>query len=400
MRIDINKLYTLLFSLLFFSVPFIGNKFYAIPNAINIALGILFPWVFNREKFLKAVKNPVLIWFTIFLTFVTFRSIIFDKIIEDISVLRKLFQILPLIILSLGLKKEYFKYLDTGIVYGTLISVTYSLVNILISIRETGEFIFDKGPLINQTLTVQRLYLGLLCCISIIIVLDRFFKKYKKVNLVLAFIFSLFVFIIAARIAIVSTIIILIYYAFFRLQKTVSFFAILIIISSSIYVILNNNNISKRVLHIDDNYRTSYFEKMKTHEPRFLIWKYSHEIFKETNILIGNGFEQTEELLLNKYQGIVPAKKSDWFIQKRFNTHNQYLDILLSQGYIGLLIFMIFIFYLFKSSLFSHKLILLIITISLYMFIYNNFHRQIGIFIFSFILISILNNNHKKMKFL
>jgi len=400
MRIDINKLYALLFSLLFFSVPFIGNKLYAIPNAINIALGILFPWVFNRDKFLKAVKSPVLIWFTIFLTFVTFRSIIFDKIIEDISVLRKLFQILPLIILSLGLKKEYFKYLDTGIVYGTLISVTYSLVNILISIRETGEFIFDKGPLINQTLTVQRLYLGLLCCISLIIVLDRFFKKYKKVNLVLAFIFSLFVFIIAARIAIVSTIIILIYYAFFRLQKTVSYFAILIIISSSIYIILNNNNISKRVLHVDDNFRTSYFQKMKTHEPRFLIWKYSYEIFKETNILIGNGFEQTEELLLNKYQGIVPAKKSDWFIQKRFNTHNQYLDILLSQGYIGLLIFMIFLFYLFKSSLFSHKLILLIITISLYMFIYNNFHRQIGIFIFSFILISILNNNHKKMKFL
>ena len=216
---------------------------------------------FYRDKFLKAVKSPVLIWFTIFLTFVTFRSIIFDKIIEDISVLKKLFQILPLIILSLGLKKEHFNYLDTGIVYGTLISVTYSLVNILISIRETGEFIFDKGPLINQTLTVQRLYLGLLCCISLIIVLDRFFKKHKKVNLVLAFIFSSFVFIIAARIAIVSTIIILIYYAFFRLQKTVSYFAILIIISSSIYIILNNNNISKRVLHVDDNYRTSYFQK-------------------------------------------------------------------------------------------------------------------------------------------
>ena len=39
-------------------------------------------------------------------------------------------------------------------------------------------------------------------------------------------------------------------------------FAILIIISSSIYVIINNNNISKRVLHVDDNYRTAYFQKM------------------------------------------------------------------------------------------------------------------------------------------
>jgi O-antigen ligase len=172
--------------------------------------------------------------------------------------------------------------------------------------------------------------------------------------------------------------------------------AIVLTISSSIYIIVNNNNISKRFLHVDDIARTNYFEKIKTHEPRFLIWKYCYEIFKESNILFGNGFEETEKLLLNKYQSISPKKKRDWFIQKRFNTHNQYLDILLSQGYIGLVIFIIFLFYLFKKSFFSHKFIMLFTTLSLYMFIYNNFHRVLGVFIFSFILISILNNTHKK----
>ena len=70
---------------------------------------------------------------------------------------------------------------------------------------------------------------------------------------------------------------------------------------------------------MDDNYRTSYFQKMKTHEPRFLIWKYSHEIFKETNILIGNGFEQTEELLLNKQE----VKVVDFWrcLSSDFETH-------------------------------------------------------------------------------
>jgi len=396
MRIDINKLYVFLFSFLFFSIPFIGNQFYAIPNGINIALVILFPLVLYKNKLYKLTKSPVFIWFTVFLVFVAFRSIIFEKIIEDISVLKKLFQILLLMVLSLGLKKEYFKHLDSGLIYGTVLSILYSFINILISVKETGEFIFDKGPLINQTLTVQRLYLGLLCCISLIIVLDRFFKCHKKVNLILAFIFSSFVFLIAARVAIISTIIILIYYAFFNFKKTVSFLLIGATILSSAYIIYNNNNISKRALHIDDKIRTSYFEKMKTHEPRFLIWKYSYEIFKESNILIGNGFEETEELLLNKYKSISPKKKSDWFIQKKFNTHNQYLDILLSQGYIGLVIFTIFLFYLFKRSLLSHKFIMLFMTISLYMLIYNNFHRVLGVFIFSFILISILNNTHKK----
>lgn len=396
MRIDINKLYGFLFSFLFFSIPFIGNQFYAIPNGINIALVILFPLVLYKNKLYKATKSSVFIWFTVFLVFVTFRSIIFDKIIEDISVIKKLFQILLLIVLSFGLKKEYFKHLDSGLVYGTLFSIIYSFINILISIKETGEFIFDKGPLINQTLTVQRLYLGLLCCISLIVVLDRYFKGLKKVNLILAFIFSSFVFVIAARIAIISTIIILIYYSFFYLKKTIGYLAIVLTISSSIYIIVNNNNVAKRFLHVDDIARTNYFEKIKTHEPRFLIWKYCYEIFKERNILIGNGFEETEELLLNKYQSISPKKKRDWFIQKRFNTHNQYLDILLSQGYIGLVIFTIFLFYLFKKSLFSHKFIMLFTTLSLYMLIYNNFHRVLGVFIFSFILISILNNTHKK----
>tara|TARA_X000000368_G_scaffold418876_1_gene420480 strand:- start:1009 stop:2199 length:1191 start_codon:yes stop_codon:yes gene_type:complete len=396
MRIDLNKLYVLLFSFLFFSIPFIGNKFYAIPNTVNIALVILFPFVFNKDKLLDVIKSPIIIWFTIFLLFVTLRSIVFNKVIEDISVLKKLFQIFPLVFLSLILKKADFKSLDSGIVFGTLLSLIYSLFNILISVKDIGEFVFDKGPLINQTLTVQRLYLGLLCCISLIIVLDRFFKKHKKINLVLAFIFSSFVFLIAARIAIISTIIILVYYCFFHLKNTVRYSLIGLIISFSIYVIINNDNVSKRFLHVDDNYRIGYFQKMKIHEPRFLIWKYSYEIFKESNILIGNGFEKTEELLLNKYKNIFPAKKSDWFIQKKFNTHNQYLDILLSQGYFGLLIFMIFLFYLFKISFASHKHFLLFVNICLFMLIYNNFHRQLGVFIFSFILISILNNAYKK----
>ena len=85
MRIDLNKLYVLLFSFLFFSIPFIGNKFYAVPNTVNIALVILFPFVFNKDKLLDVIKSPIIIWFTIFLLFVTLRSIVFNKVIEDIS---------------------------------------------------------------------------------------------------------------------------------------------------------------------------------------------------------------------------------------------------------------------------------------------------------------------------
>ena len=86
------------------------------------------------------------------------------------------------------------------------------------------------------------------------------------------------------------------------------------------------------------------------HEPRFLIWKYSYEILKETNLITGNGYSKTIEKLVNKYKNIPQEKKRNWFIDKEFNTHNQYLDILISQGILATLIFLVFLFQAFKVA--------------------------------------------------
>ena len=399
MKVTLDNIYTVLFSVLCFSLAFIGDRFYAIPNGINISLVLIFPFLVNKQKFINHIVKKPIVWFAVFLSFILVKSVLLGHFLEDISVIKKLSQALLLLILSCGLKPKSTETLKSGIVLGTFIAVIYSLIKIGIIVIQTTTFDFAKGPIINETLPVQRLYLGLLCTISLILVLDRFFKNRQKLNLFLAVLFTLFVFLIAARIAIISVLIVIIYYVFIMIKAKYKYIFLLLIISTTSMVVLLNNNLSKRILHLDDTFRESYVDKIAMHEPRFLIWKYSYEALQSTNLFLGNGFNRTEEKLVSSYKKIPQLKKSAWFINKRFNTHNQYIDIALSQGFIGLSLFLIFLFQLFVIAKKSHSDLLLLLSALIYMLVYNNFHRVIGVYIFSLIFIFILEkSNYQKLK--
>ena len=396
MRLSLDKIYSSLFFIICFSLAFIGDKFYAIPNGANIALVLLFPFIINWSQLLNLLNKKLVIWFSAFVFFIFLKSVFLNNFIEDISQIKKLFQVLLLVILSFGLKEKNLSYLKSGIILGTFTSCTYSLIKICIIVFQTGVFNFTKGPLINETLPVQRLYLGLLCTFSLIFVFERLLKNRKKLNLFLALFFVFFVFLIAGRIAVVSVLFIIIYYVFTFLKSYMRCVAVLLILLFSSVVMLTNNNLSKRIFHSDDNFRTSYFEKIEMHEPRFLIWKYSFEILKQTNLITGNGYSNTTEKLVNKYNNIPQQKKKNWFINKEFNTHNQYLDILISQGILAGLLFLIFLSQAFKLAKESHTKLLLLISMLIYMTVYNNFHRLIGVYLFALILIVILSNDNAK----
>jgi len=395
-RFSLDKIYTSLFFIICFSLAFIGDKLYAIPNGANIALVLLFPFVINWSQLAKMLNKKAVIWFAVFVFFIFFKSVFMSSFFEDISQIKKLFQILLLLILSFGLKEKSVSYLKLGIVLGTFTACTYSLIKICIIVFQTGVFNFAEGPLINETLPVQRLYLGLLCTFSLIFAMQRLLKNSKKYNFFLAVFFVFFIFLIAARIAIISVLFIIIYYVFTFLKSYTRYVAVFSIFVFTTIILFTNNNLSKRLFHSDDNFRTSYFEKIEMHEPRFLIWKYSYEILKETNLITGNGYSRTTEKLVKKYKNIPQEKKRNWFIDKEFNTHNQYLDILISQGILATLIFLVFLVQAFKVAKESHTNMLLLISMLIYMTVYNNFHRLIGVYLFSLILIVLLSKDNAK----
>ena len=268
---------------------------------------------------------------------------------------------------------------------GSLVAVFYSLFKITLLIINTASFNFAEGPVINETLPVQRLYLGLLCTTSLILVLERFFKKRKKINLLLALIFTVFIFLIAARIAIITIILVLMYYLQSKLRRKLKIIAIFSMLFLAFIIISNTPSLSKRILHSDHQVSDTYFQKIQKHEPRYIIWKHSLSLIDKNHALFGYGFEGYQNKLLKKYEKIPQLKKREWFIQEQFNSHNQFLDILLSQGLLGLIIFLLFIYYLFKESLGSDTKFLLLLTVIMFFMVYNNFHRVIGVFMFALI---------------
>ena len=70
------------------------------------------------------------------------------------------------------------------------------------------------------------------------------------------------------------------------------------------------------------------------------LWKSSYEVFNEHK-LFGVGSGDFKDELIKTY------KKNDYRIQYRFemNSHNQYLSLLVSNGLIGVLLFLFYLFY-------------------------------------------------------
>lgn len=163
---------------------------------------------------------------------------------------------------------------------------------------------------------------------------------------------------------------------------------------------LFNSNLTKRFLHLDDNYRSSIIEKIKVHEPRYDIWKCSFKVlWGEKNFFFGNGYSKTKELLVECYKDEITVKKRRaWFLDRKFNSHNQFLDFLLTYGVFAMVILLFTIFLLFKrggSTFLGNSLLLALILI---MSVENIFQRQLGCYLFALIFISILSVEENKIK--
>ena len=234
----------------------------------------------------------------------------------------------------------------------------------------------------------QRLYLGFFIVISIILLLERYSKisnkKAKYIYLFLLVFFLISLFLIASRSAIAIAFLALTSSIIYNIKNKYRIGFLLTAFIIFLAIILNSKTLSKRFLYSDDSIRTSFTEKIKTHEPRYDIWKFSTQIFKEEKpYFFGIGTFRTQELLVSKYQLMPIDKRKNWFIERNFNTHNQYLDIVLSYGIIGLFVFLFFlkeIIVLCYKNIYSANLIL---SLVLFLLIENVFHRQLGSFIFA-----------------
>ncbi|MFL2643487.1 MAG: hypothetical protein EVA44_04740 [Flavobacteriales bacterium] len=398
MKISLNRGYLLLCMLLCFYIPFIPLA-HAVSSIIMGCILVLAFFIVDKKQLKKMLSKKAYIIYVVFFLVIGFASVYEGTFIADFSELRKIGQIGLLVILFSFIKSQ--ASLKNAFIAGTILSSGITLIRILLYILETGSLVFYKGEIVAELMMTPRLYLGVFSVISFIFCAELYFlitnKKYKTIYLSAAGFLLLSIFLIASRSAIILVLIALTSILWKTLESKKRNRALLTVMAVALLAFLGSYNLSQRFLYIEDDFRESYIEKVKTHEPRYLIWKSALTIFNESeNKISGLGFGKTQELLRKEYKQINPERKRNWFLDRDFNTHNQYLDLLISTGILGLVLFLVFLGILVikaKDSIYNLNLLIVLI---LFMCIENSFHRTFGVFVFALILAIILKKPIKQ----
>ena len=398
MQSKAQKTYDYLAAIICLSIPFMTYA-KAFVNIVMISMLIVTFFIFNLKKIKQLIYQKYFKIFFGFFMFCLTTSLINNSILDDFSEIRKIAQSLLLMILFVLVYNK--EKLINALILGTIVSAIITCSNILAYQLNLTESLPLTGSLVNKLYITQRLYLGFLILISLIFLTEKFsrakHKTYKIVIIFLSLLLFSALFIVSSRSSILIAFILFSISAFYMLNKSLRYLFIAFISLTFLLIILNNKTLSKRFLYSDDTTRETLLDKIKTHEPRYDIWKYSGQIFIEENpYILGIGTYKTQKLLSDKYKMIKIERRKNWFIERNFNTHNQYLDFAISFGITGLFIFLFFINNIVSNTLKNIYSLNLVTSLFLILLIENLFHRQLGSFLFSLIIILAIHLQNPK----
>ena len=194
MQTNLVKTYNYLAALICIAIPFMTYA-KAFVNICMICLFLIFVISFNKQKLYEIVRQKYIIAFAVFLFFVVSYSLLNGSFFVDFSETRKLAQIIFLTILfSLVEDKRFLIY---GFILGVFISTLITDFNIINYYINSFDFLISKSS-VEELFITQRLYLGILVVISIVLLsflFNNFNTKEQRILyaiLILYFVFTLF----------------------------------------------------------------------------------------------------------------------------------------------------------------------------------------------------------------
>ncbi|WP_181777988.1 O-antigen ligase family protein [Weeksella virosa] len=278
------------------------------------------------------------------------------------------------------------------IVFGTYNQVSYFLTS--------DNYNMATGSRVNDILILERPYLGFLCVIGILLSFHLYQKTKTKFYLFTTALFVIYPFVISARMSILSLILILIIYLFFNNKISFRTKAITTVGSAAIIILLFVLNPTLKSRLKVDSINVNDIETVKNADPRVIIWSCSYSIFTSDayNLWIGiNSKQKLEDQLVDCYkQDKTNLDRRDYFVSEKFNTHNQFIDLLLLNGFVGLILFLIMLYYVLKTS--ENTAIYLSLALLFFMFVENILARQMGIYLFALVIVFVfvLSNIYPK----
>lgn len=398
MKILLGAIYPYAFLLLYLIIPF-DNYIRALPNVLLGILVVVFPFIVSKKNFTKLKTVPFFLFLSFFL-FLIINAILYGRLETDFNIIKKVLIALGLLLLFIPVQDV--EKLKNTIIFSSLATILFSIINIIIVNNTSGEFIFENYPKLIESLLIDRLYLGLLSVLSIIFsyqsLRSQFHpdNRYYFVNIIVNILFLL---LIVSKIAILILLFALVLRQFYGKKKKIRIFVTLLaIVSLSLIYISVKDDLQKKDFLIGSNQsETNFVKNTLTWDIRTIVWHCSSMVAKEVGINVkGLGFSGTKDKLATCYsEKIASPIKREKFVSERYNTHNQFIDFYLSTGILGFLLFsglLVAIFIKVRSNFFATSLLLVLVS---YCFMENIFHRQMGAYYAGLILIILLTTTWK-----
>ena len=381
MRVIALSIYPYLCFALFFTLPF-DDYFRALPNILLIALALMFPFVMDGAQ-LKSVLRSTWVWVLAFLGFVVAQSLAMGRFDQDFVVIQKMLLAGALSLLLYPVRDN--RTLMHGVIYSSVAAVLYSLVRLVILLNQGATFGFLESAHIIEALLMDRIYLGLLSVLSIIFSYKLLRKEfdpnngYYLANIILQASFILF---LVSRIAIVVLLLSFVLSLWYRQKRgpQLLFFGGSITLIVALAFVLSNDLRKQFFYNNNPEHQEGLLANTMALEPRMVIWDCALNIAQAESVsLRGNGFTQTNKDMLACYESDIdnPIKKA-WFLTKKYNVHNQFLDLYLGSGVLAMLLFVagfVLCFIRQRKSLYPSALLM---ATAIFLMAENMFHRQIG----------------------
>ena len=395
MRIILASIYPFAFMLLFFIIPF-DEYIRALPNILLIILTISFPAIIKREHFQKIKKVPLFL-LLLFFGYMVLNSIFSGRFDTDLSILKKIAIAIGLVILYLPI--QYDRKVQKAVIFSSIAAIIFSIISIVYSANTNANFEFGDSRMMIEALLVDRLYLGLISVLSILFCYRSMRKIYHPHNayyLGAIAINVLFIVLVVSKISgIVLFCLLLIRQAYgnkksMRLLIATGFIGLVI---GGLFFLKTQQQKNTGPVSFS-TFLNKNFGASNTSQTRLITWRCSLDVLENSTIgFTGIGFKATKDKLVECYQTTIKdPEKKEVFTSQRYNSHNQFLDILLSTGYVGLFLMCLFLIWSFMKNKEHFFQTAILGTFMAYGLVENIFHRQIGVYYVGLILIIVLAN--------
>jgi hypothetical protein len=351
----------------------------SIPNII-LGVALLFYAVLLYQKEVVFPKKHYFFPFGLLLLYLLIKAVFQSSIGNEVNVFSRFLMVIVLPIVFIPVPRNKIIW---GFIASVFIAVSIALIHTFIYYLHNKTLPFSTGEDVNRILIIERPYMGFICLVALILCLfmAKEYPKFKKALLALGLFFGIFIFFIAARLSLITLIgVALIYLLFYSGLSAIKKAVIITVCFMAVFTaLLSYKNLSNRFFIADS------FQTMQDYEPRVVIWSCASEIIRSSdfNLIFGSkSFNWMQEQYVQCYaDSIANESKKAWFLAIKYNSHNQFIDFFLIGGFLGLGLFLFFVFSMMKNAKGNFYFFSIVVSLTLFFLMENVLHRQFGCYL-------------------